>query len=190
MINVLKTSNIILFIVLCSFSCKNGEKLKSEVKISTISKKNVVEVYKNKKKALSINIKFDSLGKKTIKYQDINWNNIALDSLMVINIKTSYKGLKNIKIKRPIYRGDSPFNFVLSEYKKNINLIIKEEGNTVLMDSLIFFKKNDKYLINKIYNIQLSHLKSRTCNSEIKIKNSYLMLYDSSGEINCIEEKM
>ena len=188
MINVLKTSKLILFLVFISFSCKNKKEVNTKVKISTIHPENLVET--NNKKALKINIKFDSLEKKIIKYQDINWDDIALDSLMILDIKTSYKGLKRIKIKRPIYRGDSPFSFELFENKKNINLIIKEEGNTILMDSLIFLKKHDSYLINEIYNIQLSHIKSRTCTSKIKIKNSYLMLYDSSGEINCIEEKI
>ncbi|WP_055448031.1 hypothetical protein [Lacinutrix mariniflava] len=190
MINVLKTSKLLLLIIVISFSCKNKKVITniSKLKISTSEPENLVEI--NNKKALRINIKFDSLEKQIIKYRDINWDNIALDSLMILDIKTSYKGLKIIRIKRPIYRGDSPFSFELSKYKKNINLIIREEGNTILMDSLIFLKEHDSYLINEIYNIQLSNIKSRICTSKIKIKNSYLMLYDSSGEINCIEEKI
>ncbi|MBE7653907.1 hypothetical protein [Tenacibaculum finnmarkense] len=189
MINVLKTSKLLLLIVVVVVSCKNKKETTTinKSKTSIIQPKNIVEI--NNKKALRINIKFDSLEKKIIKYQDINWDNIALDSLMILDIKTSYRGLKSIKIKRPVYRGDSPFSFELFKNKKNINLIIREEGNTVLIDSLIFLKEHDSYFINEIYNIQLSHIKSRTCTSKIKIKNSYLMVYDSSEEINCIEEK-
>ena len=190
MINVLLKNNS--FILILGFtlliSCKHQtNKINSSVNENMEDKEVTIQPEK-KKEALYLNLFFKEFGEKRF-YTQIKWNKVNYDSLMTINLNSDIKGFKkNIKIKRKIYGGNSPFDFILKETKNNtVSLSIIETPRNSFKDSLIFDKHKDNFKLSQSYLIISSKVIEK-CKANIFVKDSIIYL-DASIDNYIKEEK-
>lgn len=188
MTNAVEKNSLLILILMLYISCKH-KTTKVDLSIdANIESKEVVIQSEKKKEALNLNVFFKDFGEKRL-YNQIEWNQVDYDSLMTINLSSDIKEFKKkIKIKRRIYGGNAPFDFILKKTKNNtVSLSIIETPRNSFKDSLIFSIHKKNFKLNESYFIISSKIIEK-CMTNIFVKDSTIHL-DASIENYIKDEK-